>query len=229
VPQYFERRPDSESDPGEITLDVAGRTLTLTTDRGVFSRHRLDPGTAVLLRKAPPPPVAGTVLDLGCGYGPIACALAAQAPESQVWAVDVNERARGLAARNAVTNGLVNITVADPDDVPPGLTFDAIFSNPPVRIGQEAMRELLEQWLRRLTPNEPAKTLGSEPGFGPLPGARRAHGPRVGPGGRAFLVVQRHLGADSLQRWLQRQGLLTERLASSKGYRVLVVAGTLPE
>jgi 16S rRNA (guanine1207-N2)-methyltransferase len=198
--QYFEERPDAASAPGRVELTVDGRTLALETDAGVFSRHRLDPGTAVLLRKAPPPPEHGTLLDLGCGYGPIACALAAQVPGAVVWAVDINERARALTARNAAANGLDNVRVAAPDEVPADLAIDAIFSNPPVRIGKEAMHDLLARWLDRLAP-----------------------------GGRAFLVVQRHLGADSLQQWLQREGFLTERLASSKGYRVLVVAGRITD
>jgi 16S rRNA (guanine1207-N2)-methyltransferase len=200
MPQYFEERPETAAAPGRVELRVGGRALTLETDSGVFSRHRLDPGTAVLLRKAPPPPEHGVLLDLGCGYGPIACALAAQRPDAHVWAVDVNERARALTARNATENGLTNITVVAPDDVPADETFDAIFSNPPVRIGKDAMHELLATWLDRMDP-----------------------------AGRAFLVVQRHLGADSLQQWLQHEGFLTERLASSKGYRVLVVAGRITD
>ena len=207
MPQYFDEQPAAVPDEGAVELSVAGRTLTLATDAGVFSRRRVDPGTEVLLRKAPPPPVLGTILDLGCGYGPIACAMAVQSPDAVVWAVDVNERARELTRRNAAAHGLDNVRVAAPDEVPASVAFDAIFSNPPVRIGKDAMHELLVRWLARLTPRDPDE-----------------HG-TVPTGGRAFLVVQRHLGADSLQQWLQREGYLSERLASSKGYRVLVVAG----
>jgi 16S rRNA (guanine1207-N2)-methyltransferase len=192
--QYFEERPAAASDPDAVELTIGDRTLTLGTDAGVFSRHRVDPGTAVLLRKAPPPPASGVALDLGCGYGPIACALAAQSPALEVWATDVNERARELAARNAAGNGLTGVTVAAPDDVPAALRFDVIYSNPPVRVGKEAMDALLDRWLHRLVEGT----------------------------GRAYLVVQRHLGADSLQRRLQADGFDTHRLASSKGYRVLV-------
>jgi len=207
MPQYFDEQPAAASDEGTVELSIAGRTLTLATDAGVFSRRRVDPGTEVLLRKAPPPPVTGTVLDLGCGYGPIACAIAVQSPDAVVWAVDVNERARELTARNALAHGLDNVRVSAPDDVPADVAFDAIFSNPPVRIGKDAMHELLERWLARLAPRDPDEHV------------------TVPSGGRAFLVVQRHLGADSLQQWLQREGYLSERLASRKGYRVLVVAG----
>jgi 16S rRNA G1207 methylase RsmC len=150
----------------------------------------------VLLRKAPAPPATGVALDLGCGYGPIACALAVQSPDAHVWAIDVNERARELTARNAADHGLANVTIAAPDDVPVAVRFDTIYSNPPVRVGKEAMHALLDRWLPRLLPGH----------------------------GRAYLVVQKHLGADSLQRRLEDTGFATDRLASSKGYRVLEVA-----
>lgn len=212
--QYFDERPAASHDPDEVEVDVAGTKLTFTTDAGVFSRHRLDPGTAVLLKKAPPPPLRGTILDLGCGYGPIACAMAVQSPDAQVWAVDVNERARELTEKNLLANGLANVTVAAPDDVPPDLEFDAIFSNPPIRVGKAAMQEMLDRWLRRLTPS----LVLEDPDF------EDRH-----EGGRAYLVVQKHLGADSLHDWLRRRGYLTERIASSKGYRVFVVEGKVAE
>ncbi len=132
-------------------------------------------------------------LDLGCGSGPIAITMALRAPALDVWAVDVNERARALAAANAAANGAA-ISVAGPDDVPADVRFDVIWSNPPIRIGKDALHELLLTWLPRLTP-----------------------------GGRAVLVVQKHLGADSLQRWLVAEGFPTTRLASAKGYRLLEV------
>jgi 16S rRNA (guanine1207-N2)-methyltransferase len=196
MPHYFDEHPDIGSDVATVTLTVDDRVLTLATDRGVFSRGQVDAGTAVLLRKAPPPPLIGRLLDLGCGYGPIALALAAQAPDADVRAVDVNERALELVAENAAANGLTNITVATPDAMPDDLTFDAIYSNPPIRIGKKALHELLASWLPRLTS-----------------------------AGVAYLVVQRHLGADSLQAWLEGEGFPTSRLASSKGYRVLTVDG----
>jgi 16S rRNA (guanine1207-N2)-methyltransferase len=203
MPQYFDEEPDVASARTTLTLQVDGRTLALVTDRGVFSRGRLDPGTAVLLRKAPPPPAGGTLLDLGCGYGPIALALAARSPAAQVVAVDVNRRALALVEENAAANAITNVIVATPDQAI-GRRFDAIYSNPPVRIGKVALHDLLSTWL-----------------------------PRLDGGGAAYLVVQRHLGADSLHAWLEQEGFGTNRLGSSKGYRVLEVherrAGTAGE
>jgi 16S rRNA (guanine1207-N2)-methyltransferase len=203
MPQYFDEEPSVGSEPVTLTLQVDGRTLDLATDRGVFARGRLDPGTAVLLRKAPPPPARGTLLDLGCGYGAIALSLAVRAPEAEIVAVDVNRRALALVEANAAANALSNVITATPDAVA-DRTFAAIYSNPPVRIGKPALHDLLSTWL-----------------------------PRLDPDGAAYLVVQRHLGADSLHAWLEQEGFGTNRLGSSKGYRLLKVrgsrTGTAPE
>ena len=173
-------------------VQLAGGALTLRSDRGVFSHGRLDPGTALLLREAPALPQTGTMLDLGCGFGPIALTMATRRPAATVWAIDVNDRARELTAANAADNGLANVRVAAPEEVSPDVRFDIIWSNPPIRIGKPALHGLLTAWLARLSG-----------------------------GGQALLVVHRHLGADSLQRWLTDQGWPTARLASSRGYRLL--------
>jgi 16S rRNA (guanine1207-N2)-methyltransferase len=190
--QYFEERPAVASAEEQVRVVVPGASFTMRTDRGVFSHGRLDAGTAVLLRSVPAPPPSGVGLDLGCGAGPIAVAMALRSPGLQVWAVDINERARALCAANAAAAGASAVTVAA--DVPDGIRFDVIWSNPPIRIGKAALHELLRTWLDRLAP-----------------------------GGRAHLVVQRHLGADSLHRWLVAAGYPTDRVASAKGYRVLQI------
>jgi 16S rRNA G1207 methylase RsmC len=191
---YFDERPAVGSAETVVSVELPDTSFTLRTDRGVFSHGRLDPGTELLLRKAPSPPPRGELLDLGCGAGPIALTLARRAPEATVWAVDVNDRARALCASNAAANGVPNVVVVPPDEVPGDLRFDAIWSNPPIRIGKQALHDLLTTWLARLRPP-----------------------------GRAVLVVQRHLGADSLQRWLTDAGWPTSRLASARGYRLLDV------
>lgn len=196
---YFSPEPAAPARRGEIEFSVAGRDYRLAVASGVFSAGRLDPGTAVLLRKAGLPDAAtgGTLLDLGCGYGPIACVLASEAPRATVYAVDVNARARELAAENAATLGLADrVRVAAPDDVPADVTFDQIWSNPPTHVGKAELRTLLSRWL-----------------------------PRLAPDGVAWLVINRHLGGDSLHTWLVEQGRPVERIASQKGFRVLRVAG----
>ncbi len=196
---YFSETPSRESDPHDFTITAAGRSLTLTTDTGVFSRHGLDKGTAVFLeamRRMEPTPVSpGDVLcDLGCGTGAMALTLAAENPQCTVIAVDVNERARELCAANAARNGLDNVTVVHPDAVPPGTRIRILWSNPPVRIGKDALHDLLSSWLSRLSGD-----------------------------GIAHLVVGKNLGADSLTEWLNGNSYPTRKISSSKGFRVLEV------
>lgn len=192
---YFTADPSAPSRPGSVRLRTDGVELTLATDAGVFSNGRVDRGTKVLLDSAPMPAPRGPLLDVGCGYGPIALTLAARRRRLPVWAVDLNTRALGLTRDNAAAAGLGNVTACHPDEVPADLTFAGIYSNPPIRSGKPALHALLLHWL-----------------------------PRLMPGGRAYLVVAKNLGSDSLQRWLVGCGWPTERRVSEKGYRVLEVA-----
>ena len=191
---YFSPHPSAPHRPGQVRVILPDLYLELATDTGVFSPGRLDPGTRLLLEESPAPPASGDLLDLGCGYGPIACVLAARSPGATVWAVDVNERALELCTRNARAAGLENVHCVTPGDAAVPARLAAIWSNPPVRIGKDALHTLLGQWLARL-----------------------------GPGGGAYLVVGRNLGADSLHRWLAGQGWPVTRLAARSGYRLLQV------
>ncbi len=191
---YFEARPEVPSRPRTVHLRLPDMDLKLQSDRGVFGSKGVDLGTLVLLREGPAPPAEGEILDLGSGYGPIAVALARRAPGARVWAVDVNERAVELARANAASAQAPNVTAATPGQVPPDLRFDAVYSNPPVRVGKAPLHGLLMDWL-----------------------------PRLKPGGAAYLVVQRNLGSDSLAAWLAEQGFAVARLKSKKGYRLLEV------
>lgn len=191
---YFDTTPAVASKEAEFRVTVPGASFRMRTDTGVFSHGHLDVGTNILLRSSRPLPATGTALDLGCGAGPIAITMAMRSPGLHVWAVDINERALALTAANVAANDVPNVTVASPDDVPADLRFDAIWANPPIRIGKPALHELLTTWLARLTPT-----------------------------GRAALVVQKNLGSDSLQRWLTEEGFAAKRVTAAKGYRVLAV------
>src|ERR1044071_5548119 len=147
---YFEARPAAASRPRTVRLRLGELNLELQADRGVFGSKGIDLGTMVLLKEGPAPPESGDLLDLGCGYGPIALTLARRAPAARVWAVDVNERALDLTSANAETARTPNVTALRPEQVPPEVRFDAIYSNPPVRIGKGPLHELLLRWLPRL-------------------------------------------------------------------------------
>ena len=195
---YFQT-PTGQLRPRQVRATIWGREYTFASSNGVFSADRLDLGTGVLLRTCTPDPDStADLLDLGCGFGPIAVALADQCPHARVTAVDVNDRALELTWRNATAYGVADrLRVCRPEQVDPDLRFAEIWSNPPIRIGKTALHELLTTWLGRLTP-----------------------------GGVARLVVGRNLGADSLHTWLAAQGWDVRRIASAKGFRVLEVHPT---
>ena len=193
---YFSAQPVSEAHERTIRVVLQGEAFELQTADGVFSSEHLDTGTAVLLANVPPPATEGDLLDLGCGWGPVAIALARRSPDASVWAVDVNERALALAAANARIAG-VGIKTTYPQDIPADVRFATIWSNPPIRIGKAALHELLQTWL-----------------------------PRLAPGGTAWLVVAKQLGGDTLQRWIADTfpDLDVARATTDKGFRVLRVA-----
>ncbi len=196
---YFSPAPSGPSARRQLELALPeGRLVRLTTDRGVFSADKVDDGTRVLLAEGPSIDGAHALADVGCGYGAVAVTLALRsAPGAVVWAVDVNERARDLCRENAEANGVADrVRVVAPDEVPGDLVLDQIWSNPPIRVGKAALHELLTSWLARLRPGV----------------------------GSATLVVQKHLGADSLARWLVDAGWPTERVVSRAGYRILAVS-----
>ncbi|WP_404290170.1 class I SAM-dependent methyltransferase [Glutamicibacter arilaitensis] len=193
---YFSASPASADERRSIAVELNGQRRQVQTAPGIFSPAGLDKGTAVLLEYVPTP--RGRILDIGCGWGPIMLTAALQSPESEVFGVDVNERSIELAKLNAQSLGLTHVAVGIPESVDPELQFDTIWSNPPIRIGKEALHELLLLWL-----------------------------PRLAPGGEAWMVVQKNLGSDSLQKWLGTQlpaDWKITREATSNAFRVLKVA-----
>jgi len=190
---YFAEQPSSGSAPTTHEVRVRKLQLTLAGDRGVFNQGDLDWGTRVLIENADVPS-GGVLLDLGCGGGAIAAALAKLRPDAEIWAIDINERAREVTQRTLALNSITNVRVASPDAVPPDLRFDGIWSNPPIRVGKSELHQLLESWLARLTPS-----------------------------GCADLVVHKNLGSDSLARWLESLGYAVQRHTSKQGYRILHV------
>jgi 16S rRNA G1207 methylase RsmC len=197
---YFSQEPKSEYQPKQIELDVAGEVFQVSTASGTFSPLRLDVGTSVLIDHLELAPKDGNILDLGCGWGPIALNLAKRSPKAKVWAVDVNSRSLELTAENAKTLGLSNIQTATPESVETDIKFSGIWSNPPIRIGKKELHGLLLTWL-----------------------------PRLEKGGSAYLVVQKNLGSDSLQKWLTEtliEGYEVSRLTSIKTYRIIKVLRT---
>ncbi|MBP2318485.1 class I SAM-dependent methyltransferase [Nesterenkonia lacusekhoensis] len=198
---YFSASPDTPFERRGLQVELADRSVTVSTAGGIFSPEGVDKGTAVLLKHVPDPAPSGHLLDIGCGWGPIALTMAMRSPGATVWAVDVNERSRTLCAENAAALGLENVRVMSPDEVPSAVRFDTIWSNPPIRVGKKVLHELLELWL-----------------------------PRLADDAEAWLVVQKNLGADSLLTWMRSmlaavgEDFTADRPETDKGFRLLRVS-----
>ena len=200
---YFSAEPDGEDRRRALTVQLVGRSVQVETSGRIFCPDRLDLGTSVLLREVPDPPPTGDLLDLGCGWGPIALSMAMLSPAARVWALDVNARALALTGDNARALELPQVRPVTAAQIPADVTFEAIWSNPPIRVGKAVLHDLMLTWL-----------------------------PRLATGGHAYLVVQRNLGADSLHTWLSGTlgpRFEVSRLASAKGFRVLDVERLDPD
>ena len=195
---YFTKSPDGVLVTREISVNLNGNKVKVFTAGGIFSPEHIDQGTQVLLTHLESSNPTGTFLDIGCGWGPIALSLALHASKATVYAIDVNERSLELTRMNAEKLGLTNIIVCKPEDVPADIQFDEIWSNPPIRVGKVVLHGILKQWISN-----------------------------IAPGGVARLVVQKHLGADSLNKWLMKEfspEFESSRIDTSKTFRVLKVS-----
>ena len=194
---YFASSPEGPLVPREITVTLNGNKYSVLTAGGVFSPEHIDQGTQVLLTHLEKANPSGNFLDIGCGWGPIALALALHSPKARIYAIDVNERSLELTRLNVERLGLTNVVVCKPEDVPSEIEFDEIWSNPPIRVGKIVLHEILTLWINRLTG-----------------------------GGTARLVVQKNLGSDSLHKWLIQEfepDFESTRIDTSKTFRVLKV------
>lgn len=197
---YFSSDPTGDFKPKPVTVELAGKQVSVVTASGIFSPAGVDKGTRILLDEVPEPH-GKNLLDIGTGWGPITLSLAMLSPESEVYGVEVNHRSAELTRMNAKKLGLTNITVTAPEELDPEIRFDTIWSNPPIRVGKDVLHEILQTWL-----------------------------PRLADGGEAYLVVQKNLGSDSLQKWIEKDlessrpgEFSVSRYATSKGFRILLV------
>jgi 16S rRNA (guanine1207-N2)-methyltransferase len=189
---YFSSDPQSEHDLQQFEVVLRGQKLLLYTDRGVFARQHVDFGTQLLIEHAELPE-DGSILDVGCGYGPIGLAVAKESPLRKVTMVDINRRAVELAKKNAQVNHLpqVRILVSDLLQALKGETFDAILSNPPIRAGKKVLYSLFEQSFAALKPQ-----------------------------GALWVVIQKKQGAPSAQKKLDALFGSVQTVGRKKGYYV---------
>jgi len=192
--QYFTSQPSSKSDRKEYSAKLRGSDVRFVTDRGVFSKSGIDFGSRLLIESLAIPPDS-TVLDLGCGYGPLGIAVAVTVASAKVTMLDINERAVLLAQENVRRNAVdarVQLFVGDgANALPDGLRFDVIALNPPIRAGKAVVYRLFAEACARLTDS-----------------------------GHLFTVIQKKQGADSARRYLQSLFINVEIVAKERGYYV---------
>lgn len=152
---YYSEKPHTKSKPRTWDVELRGETYRFASDEGVFSKRGVDFGSRLLIDTFQLPDIAGRLLDVGCGYGPIGLTLAKKQLTREVVMVDVNERAVHLATQNAARNHIANVKVLQSDLFQQviGSDFAAIVSNPPIRAGKQVVYKLFEEAYAHLLPS----------------------------------------------------------------------------
>ncbi len=139
---YYSNMPQTDSKPRQWKFTLLGNTFMFETDTGVFSKSEVDFGSRVLIDAFEMPEVAGDILDVGCGYGPIGLSIAKVNPKREVLMVDINTRAVALSQKNAQLNGIQNVRIFESDGLSAISTETkaaAILTNPPIRAGKDTV------------------------------------------------------------------------------------------
>ncbi len=190
---YYTNQPQVAHDFEEFTYELRGQNFRFVTDSGVFSKNTIDYGSRVLIDTFDPSQMPeGTLLDVGCGYGPMGLSFAKDV--SKVEMVDVNERAIDLAKGNAKRNGIENVDIHVSniyEDVKEA-AYAGIISNPPVRAGKEVVHQILEEAY-----------------------------PLLKEGGLLTIVLQKKQGAPSAEKKMQEVFGNVEILKRDKGYYII--------
>lgn len=187
---YYAENPDSAHDIHELKVTLLGQSFTFLTDSGVFSKKMVDYGSQVLLNTLDFEK-GKTLLDLGCGYGPLGISLA-KVQGVKPTMVDVNNRAIDLAKQNAQKNGVeADIFQSDIYEKVTG-TFDYIISNPPIRAGKQVVHTIISESINYL---------------------------KVG--GNLTIVIQKKQGAPSAKAKMEEVFGNVEILKRDKGYYIL--------
>lgn len=187
---YFAENPDAKHDIHKLQLNLLGQPMTFLTDAGVFSKKMIDYGSQVLLSTIDFS-IGDTILDLGCGYGPLGLTLVkSQAVKATL--VDINLRALDLARKNAELNGVsAEIFQSNIYDQVTGV-FDHIISNPPIRAGKQVVHQVIAGSLEHLTV-----------------------------GGDLTIVIQKKQGAPSAKAKMEEVFGNCEVVKKDKGYYIL--------
>lgn len=199
---YYTRNPEVKHNEKTWNFTLYEHNFIFSTDNGVFSKATVDYGSRVLLAALQDSQINGDILDVGCGYGPLGLALAYKFKDVHVDMVDVNLLALQLAKKNAIQNGLNNVTIFESDGYQAVTKNDyaAIITNPPIRAGKEVVHNILSQAKQHLAPE-----------------------------GTLTAVIQKKQGAPSAQKKMLEVFGNCEVIAKDKGYFILQSTKQLEE
>lgn len=191
---YFENDPQMKSKQRLVSYQFAEKHFSLLSDIGVFAKNELDYGTFVLMKTVRFDTTTQTLLDLGCGYGPLGLTLATLHPQVQVDLVDINERAVQLTQENIARLALTNARswVSDGFQAVPQ-SYSMILFNPPIRAGKKVIYRLMSEAKSHLLP-----------------------------GGTLWIVIRRDQGAESAYRHLMSVPFTVELRHRERGYYIYV-------
>jgi len=147
---YFIENPAIMTDERKLNAEILGLQFNFLTNNGLFSCDKIDEMSRLLIENLPP--LKGSFLDLGCGYGVIGIALAKKYNLSLTMS-DVNSIALSYAAKNAKLNNVSAITVHSDSFENINGSFDTITLNPPIHAGKDVMYKMYEEAAQHLNPS----------------------------------------------------------------------------
>ncbi|GEP80365.1 class I SAM-dependent methyltransferase [Staphylococcus carnosus] len=194
---YYDKDPEVASQREDFKYRYQQNELKLATDSGVFSKGKIDYGSDLLLRtflKEHPPGPSKTIIDVGCGYGPIGLMIAKVSPHHKVILLDVNHRALDLAKENSEKNHIDNAVIQESDGLAeiPDDSADMIVTNPPIRAGKSVVHGILEDAYSKLKKD-----------------------------GELYVVIQKKQGMPSAKKKMEAVFGNVETIAKDKGYYIL--------
>jgi 16S rRNA (guanine1207-N2)-methyltransferase len=141
--QYFTKNPTTKDDIYKFKWNALGVEFIFNTSNSVFSKSAVDFGTMTMIETfvANEMDFEGSILDLGCGYGPVGVILAKTMTNIKITMLDINERAVMLSEMNAKENKVADKIKVLQSNILENTEekFDRILTNPPIRAGKETV------------------------------------------------------------------------------------------
>lgn len=146
--QYFTENPTTEKEIYKFDWNVGKEVFNFYTSNSVFSKKGVDFGSMLLIETLlnENKDFSGSILDLGCGYGPLGVIAAKILNKSFVTMCDVNERALELSKMNAKENKVDDRIKVIKSSAFENIedTYDIIMTNPPIRAGKDVVFSFYE-------------------------------------------------------------------------------------